>query len=1008
MDLDTRNGLALLSGMDGPEESPSDEFRTVPSPADPDPEDPRLVRALEEYLSACERGRPPIRSQFLDEHFEIASRLEQCLDSLDRLSDAAVHFAPALLEETGPFISAAEDASLPARLGDYMLIREIGRGGMGIVYEAEQSSLSRRVALKLLPFTAAIDPKQVQRFQVEVQAAAHLHHPHIVPIHAVGRESGVHYYVMQLISGRSLAAMIRELQAKGRPSRSAEFFREVAALGIQAAEALEHAHSLGVVHRDVKPANLLVDDRQHLWVADFGLARLQGESGLTVSGDLLGTLRYMSPEQALARHGLVDHRTDIYSLGATLYELLTLQPAFQGSDLQSLLQRITCEEPIQPGRLNSSIPRDLETIVLKAVSKEPDSRYPTAQEMADDLRRFLDDRPIIARRPSWSERAGRWIRRHRAMAISAGVAVILGLVSLSISTLVIWNAMRQIAHEASARELELRRAESYVELAHQALDHYLDTAELWFPRDSAGDLLDANSLKTALTFYEQIASQNWTNPRVKLRTFNAYCRVGDIRATLGDVAGADDAYHRAMFTMVSLIEADPANDRNREALARVLEKFADLMRKQSVYGPAEWSFDEAIRQLEQVALRRPGEPEIRLALAHVLNMRASLKGETGHIGPALDQSRRALDLLKRIDQDERSSRLDPLLVRKELATAYYSVGKWLQLDGKFAEAEEVDRKALSLLEQLQREAHGTPAARESVAMSQAMLGDLLRSTGRHEEAEALFTQAIGGLERLATDFPRVPRYRKLLARYHIVLSMIFAATERPEESAAARQKAAKYDPRLVLGQQVHLNNLAWYLVTAANPDSRSPARGIELASRAVELAPDSWASWNTLGVARYRNGQFQAAREALEKSLQLARAETAYDGFFIAMTLWQLGDPESAAQWLERAERWRLINRPDDVELLRFQAEAEALLGTHPSQSSGDPLHLPGSVAEALRDPAFGLPPLCIPTQCTSTSVTAEQPPQNPGATPEKCKSSDALFEISEILDSSLFFMDMT
>jgi serine/threonine protein kinase len=335
---------------------------------------------------------------------------------------------------------------------------------MGVVYEAEQISLERRVALKVLSFAAALDTKHLQRFKNEALAAAQLHHTNIVPVYAVGCERGVHYYAMQFIDGRNLARVVQELRALTRaaadePDTSAdgpaaapatprllglttadsttapEFFPAVARLGVQAAEALEHAHGLGVVHRDVKPANLLVDGRDHLWVTDFGLARLQKDAGLTLTGDLLGTLRYMSPEQAQGKPGLVDHRTDVYSLGASLYELLTLQPAFQAGDRAELLRQIAEDEPPPPRQVNRAIPAGLETIVLKALAKSPAERYATAQELADDLRRFLEDRPILARRPTIGQRLRRWARRHRA-AVTAGsvaaaavlVTVVLGLV----------------------------------------------------------------------------------------------------------------------------------------------------------------------------------------------------------------------------------------------------------------------------------------------------------------------------------------------------------------------------------------------------------------------------------------------------------------------------------------------------------------------------------------------------------------------------------------------------
>ena len=214
--------------------------------------------------------------------------------------------------------------------------------------------------------------------------------------------------------------------ATGHPStatRSRAFFRTVADLGIQAAEAIEHAHGLGVVHRDIKPANILIDDRGTLWITDFGLARLRNDSGLTMTGDLMGTLRHMSPEQAMGRAVDIDHRTDIYSLAVTLYELMTVKPAITGQDRQEVLRRIALRGATPPRQLEPAIPRELETIVLKAMSKEPEDRYATAQKLADDLGRFLEHKPIRARRPTLLERGAKWARRHVTI-VGAALAIL--------------------------------------------------------------------------------------------------------------------------------------------------------------------------------------------------------------------------------------------------------------------------------------------------------------------------------------------------------------------------------------------------------------------------------------------------------------------------------------------------------------------------------------------------------------------------------------------------------
>src|SRR5207245_8636025 len=226
-----------------------------------------------------------------------------------------------------------------------------------------------------------------------------------------------------------------------RSNKSTAFFRSVAHLGTQAAEALEHAHQFGVIHRDIKPANLLVDANGRLWITDFGLAHCQSQPGLTMTGDVVGTLRYMSPEQALAKRTALDARTDVYSLGATLYELLTLQPAYNGRNREEVLRQIAFEEPRLPSRWNKAVPAELETIVLKAMAKSPEERYATAQELADDLERYMKDEPIRARRPTLVQRLKKWMRRHLAVVWTAGLSLVailvLAVIGLAVSNILI-------------------------------------------------------------------------------------------------------------------------------------------------------------------------------------------------------------------------------------------------------------------------------------------------------------------------------------------------------------------------------------------------------------------------------------------------------------------------------------------------------------------------------------------------------------------------------------------
>jgi hypothetical protein len=391
----------------------------------------RAFAALLDCISAQIRACAAINvNEILAEHPQFAERLEQVLPALQVLAEASKLNCDQIV------VPLSDEDICAGTLGDFRLIREVGRGGMGIVYEAEQISLCRKVALKVLPFAATMDPRQLQRFRNEAQAAACLHHPNIVPVHGVGVDRGVHYYAMQLIEGQTLAEVIAEIrEEKSLNHRDTEtteqrekivpksslcslclggkkssFFRSVAELIASAADALEYAHSMGVLHRDIKPGNLMLDtvsplpasgrgaggEGGHIWITDFGLAKVvaslrDAEPGcgetrllpdLTLTGDMIGTLRYMSPEAALAKHGLVDHRTDIYALGATLYELLTLRPAIDGADKGEMLKRIAWDDPTPLRKHDKSIPAELETITLKCLAKEPSERYANARQLS--------------------------------------------------------------------------------------------------------------------------------------------------------------------------------------------------------------------------------------------------------------------------------------------------------------------------------------------------------------------------------------------------------------------------------------------------------------------------------------------------------------------------------------------------------------------------------------------------------------------------------------------------
>jgi serine/threonine protein kinase len=525
-------------------------------------QDARLEEDLLAYVEGRHAGREPSRSELLASHPDHRRELEEFFaghDEVERLAAALAEPASGAL----PPVSAHEIGTL----GDFRVLREVGRGGMGVVYEAEQVSLRRRVALKVLPFAAALDSRQLQRFKNEAMAAAHLRHENIVPVHAVGEERGVHYYAMQFIEGRSLATLIAELQAAidkpaaadatspaaalstERSAGNPRYYDWLARIGMQAAAALAHAHSVGIVHRDIKPANLLLDHGGQLWITDFGLAQMAGDAGLTQTGELLGTLRYASPEQVLARRGVVDHRSDIYSLGATLYELLTLRPLVLGHDRKELLRQLGDDEPRLPRSIDRSVPRELETVVLKAVGKEPVDRYSTARDLADDLQRFLDRRPVLARRLSIADRLRHQVRRHPTLV--AGSVAVLGLLLAGslVSTLLIRGeqqrtlAAQQQAEEAFRRERQrAEEAEARFRLARRSVDEMLRISQEELADRPGLESLRRRMLWTVLEHYTDFIAERSDDARDQADLAEAKARVEKILADLTVLRAASQLY----------------------------------------------------------------------------------------------------------------------------------------------------------------------------------------------------------------------------------------------------------------------------------------------------------------------------------------------------------------------------------------------------------------------------------------------------------------------------------
>ncbi len=600
---------------------------TRPAPDSYDASSDQLEEVVAEYMELRRRGDRTTPDDYARLYPHLRDELMDLLPTVDAVEDLSRNLYDTTTLQSG-------DIYRHSKLGDYRLVSEIARGGMGVIYEAEQESLGRRVAIKILLGPFVRRENDLKRFRREAAVAAGLHHTNIIPVFGVGEQDQAHYIVMQLIHGVGLDELFlrvrsivlgqwgsdepppftkrerllrriskslltqdwestRGEQAEGSPFEPDEveiessenlepivvnwnhYFRNVARIGIQSASALSYAHRHHVLHRDIKPGNILVDVEGSTWIADFGLARSIDSDGITFSGDIVGTLGYMAPERF---EGKIFASSDVFGLGIALYEMISQVRAFDGEDRISVMYRISQQDLDPPHKRNPNVPRDLETIILKAVARHPEDRYSDAAELAEDLQRFLDGETIRAKRFSRVEMLSRWCRRNRLLAtLAASVIILLGTVVVLTSA-------------GYFRETFLRqRAEATSLLAVSALDEIYNSFSgttpglglaTQFGEDDERSLLNPTAipisrdvstvLENLLHFYDELAKNSDQSDELAIKSIYANRRVGDIHRQLGDLDKSGVSYQRAASRIEQLPESIRESRELIQETARIL------------------------------------------------------------------------------------------------------------------------------------------------------------------------------------------------------------------------------------------------------------------------------------------------------------------------------------------------------------------------------------------------------------------------------------------------------